>query len=48
VTIINGGVKVNVVPSEASAFVNYRIHPAQVQLLLVNYRIVNLDWTGYG
>jgi len=29
VTIFEGGVKVNVVPSEARAFINYRIHPAQ-------------------
>ena len=29
VTIFNGGVKINVVPSDARAFINFRIHPAQ-------------------
>ena len=29
ITLIEAGVKVNVIPSEAKAFINYRVHPAQ-------------------
>ena len=36
-TIFEGGVKVNVVPSEARAFINYRIHPAQTIDSVVEY-----------
>ena len=36
-TIFQGGVKLNVVPSEARAFINYRIHPAQTIDSVIDY-----------
>lgn len=37
VTMFNGGVKTNVLPSDATAYVNHRIHPAQTVQEVIDY-----------
>ncbi|XP_061195408.1 N-fatty-acyl-amino acid synthase/hydrolase PM20D1-like [Saccostrea echinata] len=45
VTMVNGGVKVNVLPPSATALVNHRIHPAQTveEVLAYDRKIINDD-----
>lgn len=43
VTLIQGGVKVNIIPPEATAYVNHRIHPSQSVQEIIDYdrQIIN-------
>ncbi|XP_076070913.1 N-fatty-acyl-amino acid synthase/hydrolase PM20D1.2-like isoform X1 [Mytilus galloprovincialis] len=45
VTMFNGGVKTNVLPSDATAYINHRIHPAQSLQEIIDYdkAIINDD-----
>ncbi|CAG2208599.1 PM20D1 [Mytilus edulis] len=45
VTMFNGGVKTNVLPSDATAYINHRIHPAQSIQEIIDYdrAIINDD-----
>jgi carboxypeptidase PM20D1 len=45
VTVIKGGVKENVIPSEASALINHRIHPADsvAQVLDFDRKLINSE-----
>lgn len=45
VTVINGGIKANVIPASASAIVNHRIHPVQTVQEILEYdkNVINDD-----
>lgn len=43
VTIVNGGVKINVVPNEAKAYINHRVHPSDTIDDVIRYNKEVID-----